>query len=100
MSSEIERGLPPNAERLRDRAQERLRNGDLPLGHDVHTWGGRGSGFKCLVCDGPILESDVEFEVEIEKPLVSGGAKSARFHLKCHAIWDYERVELLRSVPE
>jgi hypothetical protein len=95
MSSENQPGLPRNADRLRTQAQKRLRTGELPAGEDVRTWGGRGSGCKCLVCDAPILEQETEFEVEVHDLLVPNGARTARLHRGCYTIWDQERLHVL-----
>ena len=75
---------------LRARAQERLEKGQLPRSKAARTWGGRGSGIACNLCDSPILTTDAEMELEFE------GAPPNRvlhLHLRCHSAWEAERQE-------
>jgi hypothetical protein len=73
---------------LRVRARERIDKGLLPRAKAARTWGGRGSGLTCCLCDNPIVPSDPEMELEFEPATDS---QSLRFHLQCHSIWDAER---------
>lgn len=75
---------PPGESELRRIAAERIRTGILscdPLGH---TWGGRGSGESCSLCETRILPADIEYEVE------RGTGKVPHlyhFHLPCYIAW-------------
>jgi hypothetical protein len=73
---------------LRARARERIEQGVLPHIKAARTWGGRGSGLPCNLCDAPISESEPEMELEFDN---APAAQSFRFHLQCHSIWDSER---------
>jgi len=77
---------------LRVCARERIESGLLPRTKATRTWGGRGSGFNCCLCDGVIAASEPEMELEFEG---NEAARSLRFHLQCHSVWDLER-----RVPE
>lgn len=84
-----------NQDSLRARACERLEKGLLPSTKAARTWGGRGSGLACSLCDRPILESDPEMELEFEG---TATARALRFHLQCHSIWESERSAPTRVV--
>jgi hypothetical protein len=76
---------------LRARARDRIECGLLPRTKAARTWGGRGSGLACSLCDAPILDSEPEMELEYEEPPSSNAV--LRFHLQCQSIWDAERQE-------
>ncbi|MEP7244236.1 MAG: hypothetical protein ABI885_11165 [Gammaproteobacteria bacterium] len=80
-----------NLEELRARARERVEQHQLPIARPARTWGGRGTGLACSLCDAPILPSETEMELEFE------GAPTAllRFHLQCQSVW-----EAARQVPK
>jgi len=80
-----------NLEELRARARERVEQHLLPATRPARTWGGRGTGLACSLCDAPILPSETEMELEFE------GAPTPvlRFHLQCQSIW-----EAARQVPK
>lgn len=63
--------------------------GLLPRTKAVRTWGGRGSGLNCSLCDAPILATEPEMELEFDGS--ENGRATIRFHLQCHSIWDSER---------
>jgi len=75
-------------EALRVRALERIEQGLLPRAKPARTWGGRGSGLACNLCDTPILETDPEMELEFDG---AASAKALRFHLQCQSAWDAAR---------
>src|SRR5262245_5216634 len=77
-----------NLEHLAAAARERLESGLLPRVKAARTWGGRGSGLTCSLCDEPILESDPEMELEFDG---TATARTLRFHLQCHSVWEAER---------
>jgi hypothetical protein len=81
-------------ETLRARARERMEKGLLPRTRAAKTWGGRGSGLPCGLCDKPILEADPEMELEFEG---AAAIKSLRLHLQCHSAWDAERHVPIRG---
>jgi len=75
---------------LRARARDRIDCGLLPRTKAARTWGGRGSGLACSLCDAPILDSEPEMELEYEPPSANA---VLRFHLQCQSIWETERQE-------
>jgi hypothetical protein len=76
---------------LRARARDRIDCGLLPRTKAARTWGGRGSGLACSLCDAPILDSEPEMELEYEEASSSNAV--LRFHLQCQSIWENERQE-------
>jgi hypothetical protein len=76
---------------LRAKARDRIDCGLLPRTKAARTWGGRGSGLACSLCDAPILDSEPEMELEYEEPPSSNAV--LRFHLQCQSIWETERQE-------
>ena len=77
-------------ETLRARARERIEQQVLPRAKPARTWGGRGTGLHCSLCDEPILESEPEMELEYE---AAAPAQVVRFHLQCQSVWESERQE-------
>jgi hypothetical protein len=77
-----------NQEQLRARAQERMERGTLPRAKAIRTWGGRGSGLPCSLCDSAILPTEPEMELEFEP---SQGSTVLRFHLQCQTAWEAAR---------
>jgi len=80
-------------EGLRRQAQERIRQGRLPAQAPLRTWGGPGAGYLCSLCDLPIRQGEIEFELELD---ANANPISVRLHSFCHAAWELER----RSLPE
>lgn len=79
-----------DAEALRARARERIRQGRLPLTKPARTWGGLGSGLPCDLCGAAILSSEPEFELQLD---LAAPSQSIRFHRQCHSIWSEAREE-------
>ncbi len=75
-------------ESLRARARERLEQLVLPRTKPARTWGGRGTGQHCSLCDEPILASEPEMELEYE---TVAPVQIVRFHLQCQSAWEAER---------
>jgi hypothetical protein len=75
---------------LRAKARDRIECGLLPRTKAARTWGGRGSGLACSLCDAPILDSEPEMELEYEEASPNA---VLRFHLQCQSIWEVERQE-------
>jgi len=78
---------------LRRRAQERIRQGKLPAQVPLHTWGKPGAGDPCSLCDLPIAQGEIEFELQFQ---ANSNPIGLRFHSLCHVAWERER----RSLPE
>ena len=64
-------------------ARARIDNGELPPCETVTLLGTTGSGAKCALCDAPIAETEVEYEVEVARHR----GMSWRFHIRCHNVW-------------
>lgn len=82
-----------NDDILRARAHERIASGQLPRTRPARSWGGRGSGLPCSLCEQPIAETGPEMELEFDGAVT---ATALRFHLQCQSIWDSVR----RGPPE
>ena len=68
--------------------------GRLPRSPEARTWGGRGCGRRCAVCDQPITSEESEMEAE-----VSGGGDDPVFHVGCHFVWLEACREWIRNPP-
>lgn len=64
-----------------ERITDKLWLGTLPSDDPVTTWGGMGTRLQCDGCDGPILPS--ESEIEVDMP----GGHVLRFHVACDGLW-------------
>jgi hypothetical protein len=79
--------------RLTEIARRRIRDGSLPAREPAETWGGRGSGAVCALCEKTIEEHQFEYEVETS---VRGAVQTLRFHVACESAWSGAcRLELL-----
>jgi hypothetical protein len=74
----------PETQRLVDLAQQRLREGTLPVQADTTALGGRSNGSACELCGEPVAPGAAEIEL-----VWSGddGRRSAILHPACHAAW-------------
>ncbi|HEV7135057.1 MAG TPA: hypothetical protein VGN43_00345 [Steroidobacteraceae bacterium] len=83
-------------DRLRRIAQARLRSGLLPRQDPKRSFAGPGSGCTCALCDGEILETQVEFELDFGtvEPADSQQQRVVYMHLECHQVWEQERHRL------
>jgi hypothetical protein len=52
--------------------------------------GGPGVGALCTVCDVPVGNSEMEFEIEFEQE-GGGGLDNFLVHRRCFAAWEFER---------
>jgi hypothetical protein len=59
-----------------------LSDGRLPHNPAAHSLDRYGSGRPCNGCDKPILETQVERELDFDH-----GSRIVRFHLACETIW-------------
>jgi len=69
------------------RIRTKLDAGELPRRLPPKLWAGFGSGLTCDGCEEPILNAQVEYQVETD------GDHSHRLHMGCAALW---QAELLR----
>jgi hypothetical protein len=75
---------------LRLRARKLMHAGALPTAIPHRTWGGNGSGEPCSLCGNYIRPSDVEYELEVSDNAHQTAYRFYRFHLMCHAAWQFE----------
>lgn len=80
----------PDEVRLRHQARESIKSGKLPDRTPTRTWGGPGVGAECAVCDRPVSQSEMEFEIEFEQD-GGGGLDKFHVHIRCFAAWEFER---------
>jgi len=73
---------------LRVRARERIEQGRLPRARAFRTWGGRGTGARCDLCDAVIASDEPEFELQLD---LSPSGEPVRLHRLCHALWNEVR---------
>jgi hypothetical protein len=70
-------------------ARERLRIGDLPSWSPLHAFAGRGTGSTCALCDISIVPSEVEIELDFQRP-DARGRTTILMHMQCSEIWEQE----------
>ena len=73
---------------LRQKARAAIQSGKLPTRRPDRTWGGRGSGGPCAVCQ-LALRGD-EMALEIEFVATGHYPKIIHMHTKCFAAWELE----------
>jgi hypothetical protein len=78
---------------LRERVRQAIKAGKLPSRRPDGMWGGPGAGAECTVCNAPVKEDEVEFEVEFRNGNGSG-LDRYRVHRRCLAVWESERHNL------
>ena len=73
---------------LRQKARAAIQSGKLPTRRPDRTWGGRGSGVPCAICDLALCRDEMELEIEF----VATGhyPKIIHVHTKCFAAWELE----------
>lgn len=72
-----------NDQEIRLLARARIDAGQLPPCEPVTLLGTKGNGSKCALCDVPITDREVEYEVE----LPGRRGSTWRFHIACHDVW-------------
>jgi len=77
------RSLPDDS--LRSMTRERIADGRLPVIFPHSIQAGYGSGAICRVCELPIEQQHIEYEVSDPRD-----GRPLSFHLACHAIWQLE----------
>lgn len=85
-----------NETRLRITAA--IATGKLPKHAPERSWGGRGSGLACAICQEPVSPEGVEWELEFTAGS-DAAVRSLRFHPDCFEDWDLARRELQRALP-
>ena len=70
---------------LHARVLKRIDDGRLPIATSTRVDARYGAGDKCDLCDLPITEHKIEYDVTDQ-----GSGKSLHFHLACHTAWQRE----------
>ncbi len=73
---------------LRLEARRRIAAGQLPCDPHHSMWAGTGEGLPCSICDRPIGENQIEYELQFDgeiRPIY-------RFHRICHQAWELECI--------
>ena len=82
----------PDQARLREHARAAIRRGKLPARAPDRTWGGRGVGAPCSVCELLVSTDQAEIEIEFAHDGSAPGLEKHHVHPRCFAAWDLERT--------
>ena len=74
---------------LRAQIALRLDNGSLPAAGNQKIFAGYGTNQACDVCDAPVLESEVIYEVEVQ---VGDEMVVIALHRRCFDLWMEESL--------
>jgi hypothetical protein len=73
--------------------------GKLPTHPPERTWGGKGSGAPCVLCEEPIRPNEIEWELEFSRVSDTDERANFRVHPDCLTDWQLARLELARTLP-
>ena len=79
---------------LRERAREAMKERELPNRRPDRMWGGPGSGASCAICQTPVTAQEMGFDLEFGH-LSGGSVATHAMHIRCFAVWELERNELV-----
>ena len=85
----------PDEPILREKAREALYSGRVPTRGPDRTWSGPGVGASCSVCELPITDDQLEFEIEFSRNGDTLGLDAFHVHIRCFAAWEFERTKKL-----
>ena len=85
----------PDEPILREKAREALYSGRMPTRRPDRTWSGPGVGASCSVCELPITEDQLEFEIQFPRDDAAPGLGAVHVHMRCFAAWEFERTKEL-----
>lgn len=74
---------------LPDRVRDAIRTGKIPDRSPERTWGGRGCGASCAICDQLISADELEFELQFPKGS-RGEPADYYVHQGCFLAWESE----------
>ena len=80
--------------RLRQHVCELIENGRLPVMLSEHISAGYGSGHRCVACDLPITNVQIEYEVSDCRD-----GRPLSFHMGCHVVWQLECAQRRAKTP-
>jgi hypothetical protein len=78
---------------LREKARAAIQSGKVPARTPDRTWGGPGVGAKCAVCEKPVTQNELEFEIQFAHDGDNLGLDEFHVHTRCFAAWEFERHE-------
>jgi hypothetical protein len=89
----MENGASPIISELSDRdmARAAIHAGKLPNRKPDRMWGGRGGGAECAICNTPVKQDEMEFEVEFSQGWHTAGPVTHHIHVRCFVAWEFER---------
>ena len=76
---------------VREMARDAMRRGKLPRRAPDRTWGGPGVGAPCQICERPVTDTEMEFEIQFARDGDNPGLDKFHVHLNCFAAWEFER---------
>jgi hypothetical protein len=84
----------PDEKPLREKARSAVTNGKLPTRRPDRTWGGPGVGAACAVCELPVKNDELEFEIQFARDGSDPGLDKYHVHIRCFAAWEFERTKV------
>jgi hypothetical protein len=81
----------PDEQLLRAKARAAVEGGKLPSRAPDRTWGGPGVGAPCAVCGLPVINQEMEFEIQFSRDGDNPGLDTFHVHIRCFAAWEFER---------
>ncbi len=81
---------------LREKIVSRLDNGTLPAAGNQKIFGGYGARQPCAACDAPVLETEVLYEVEVER---EAEVIVIAMHRRCFDVWMEQSLVRRRGNP-
>ena len=85
----------PDEPRLREQARAAIQSGKVPTRTPDRVWGGPGIGALCAVCERPVTNADLEFEMEFAREVDFPGLDTFHVHIRCFAAWEFERINAM-----
>jgi hypothetical protein len=83
----------PDEAPLREFARLAIRKGTLPRRDAARIWAGPGLGAFCSVCEKPVTQDQLEYELEFAQD-GDPSLNKLHFHLRCFAVWELERTKV------
>ena len=99
MPSAVLQGRVMEQAELRQRARLAIESHKIPNRHPRQLWGSHGVGAPCAICELPVNQNELEYEVQFSREgnprgRVSGADHFQVFHVHshCFSAWDLERT--------